>query len=257
MQFLNLNFYSKDKRVIARADKYKVREYLKEKNSERYLPTLLASWESPEMVELDYLPKSFVLKTNNSSGNNSIMFVKDKSKFKNNKEFINEVRKIWENSKNQLKIFKNNCEYHYLKIKPKLIAQEYLSNFNGDKFIDYKFYCFNGKVDFISAEEGKVEGLKFRKYYNPDWSKSQVFFLDDLPEPSFEYKKPKNLSSMITLAEILSDKFPHMRVDLYEVNDLIYFGELTFTPDACLSKWGSIEMDKFYGYKIELRDFSK
>lgn len=252
MQYLNLYKYSKDKRVILRSDKYKVREFLKENNQEQYLTISYGVWEAPEMINLKSLPNSFVLKANNSSGNKAIMFVKDKSVFKSQKEFTLEVSKIWEYSKKKLIVFKKLCQYHYLKINPMIVAEEFLHNKNGAKFIDYKLYCFNGIVEFISAEEGKVEGKKYRTYYNSNWTKSDVKFKNDLPKPYYEYKRPINLDSMITFAEKVSKNFPHIRVDLYEVNNTLFFGEITFTPDRCLTKWGDLNLDRFYGDKINL-----
>jgi len=252
MQYLNLYKYSKDKRVILRSDKYKVREFLKGNNYEQYLTTSYGVWEAPEMINLKSLPNSFVLKANNSSGNKAIMFVKDKSVFKSQKEFTLQVSKIWEYSKKKLIVFKKLCQYHYLKIKPMIVAEEFLHNKNGAEFIDYKLYCFNGIVEFISAEEGKVEGKKYRTYYNSNWTKSDVTFKNDLPKPYYEYQKPINLDSMIIFAEKVSKDFPHIRVDLYEVNKTLFFGEITFSPDGCLTKWGDLNLDRFYGDKINL-----
>ena len=250
IQWLKLNHNTFDKSIIERADKYLVRNYLEKKNLGQYLVTLYGCWNRPEEIDWDKLPSKFVLKLNNGSGRKYIWFVKDKKHFSVN-EFERKVKK-----RMAVKFGHKLGQFHYGKIPTKIIAEEYLEERSCRSIRDYKFYCFDGKIAFFSVEEGRQEGLHTRDYYNLDWEKSPVDFFNDVARPHDPYAKPENFQQMVSLAETLSIGYPHVRVDLYCVNGVVYFGELTYTPENGFSQWKPRSLDFEFGKLMDIHNIT-
>ncbi len=250
IQWLKLNHNTFDKRIIERADKYLVRNYLERKKLGQYLVTLYGCWNKPEEIDWDKLPSKFVLKLNNGSGRKYIWFVKDKKDFSVRK-FERKVKK-----RMAVKFGHQLGEFHYGKMPTKIIAEEYLEESSCCPIRDYKFYCFHGKIAFLSVEEGRYEGLHTRDYYNLDWEKSPVDFFNDVAHPHTPYTKPENFQQMVALAETLSIGYPHIRVDLYCVNGTVYFGELTYTSDNGFTQWKPQSLDFEYGKLMNIHDIN-
>ena len=247
IQWLKLNDHLNDDKVIARADKYAVRKFIEEKGLTEHLVTLYGCYERPEDIDWEKLPHQFVLKLNNGSGPDYRWFVKNKATF-NVSRFEAEARKT---------MFKKYGyilgEFHYGKIPPKIIAEEYLID-QHHTFKDYKFYCFHGKVEFLSVEEGKTEGHNVIEYYDTKWEKYPVNFFNDYPRPESSFNRPDNLKHMVLIAETLSQGYPHIRVDLYNVNGHIFIGELTYTPESGFVEWKPRSLDFKYGRLMDLRN---
>ncbi|MDG1462571.1 MAG: ATP-grasp fold amidoligase family protein, partial [Gammaproteobacteria bacterium] len=179
------------------------------------------------------------------SGSNYIRFVENREAF-SKQQFETDIAKLkgspcgWALG-----------EFHYAAIPLKIMAEEYL--INGDEpILDYKFYCFHGEVAFISAEQGKVKGRAFRDYYDLNWQRSHVDFFYDHPRPYKLFSKPKNFERMLKMARSLSEGYPHLRVDLYNLDGRIYFGELTYAPENGLTRWKPQSLDFEYGQRIDL-----
>lgn len=201
-------------------DKYCVREWVKNKIGEEYLIPLLGVWEKASDIDYNLLPDKFVLKTNNGSGTNII--VTDKNKL--NKKVANETLDYW--------LKRPFCflgyEMHYKDISPLIIAEKYMKpDFGEEDIRDYKFICFNGVPYFCWVDLDRNHGHK-RKVYNLNWE----------PEPwtvgpygwcDIDIEKPKSFSKMIEIAKVLCKGFAYVRVDLYEIEEKVYFGEMTFT----------------------------
>ena len=249
MQWLKLNINSNNPKVIERADKFLVRNYIKEMGFSEHLVTLYGVYDKPEEIDWNTLPQRFVLKLNNASGPNYRWFVEDKSTFSISK-FTSQA-----NSRLHDKYGSKYGEFHYGKIPPKIIAEEYLED-SRDSFIDYSFYCFHGKVVFLSVEEGKREGRIGIEYYNTNWEKHPVDFFNDYPRVQNPFQKPANFDRMILIAETLSRGYPHLRVDLYNVGGHIYFGELTYTPESGFIEWNPVSLDYEYGKLIDIHNIS-
>lgn len=206
------------------SDKYKVREWVKEKIGEEYLIPLLGVWENFEDIDFSTLPDKFVLKTNHGSGTNYI--VKDKSKInlKQLKRLFNDWMKIDY-------AFNTGFEMHYSNIKPLIIAEKYIeSEYN--ELQDYKFLCFNNKPYYCWVDMNRYTSHT-RNVYDLDWNLQEwnQFTYGTYKEP---IEKPKNFDKMIEIAECLCKGFSHVRVDLYNVKGRIYFGEMTFTNGSGL-----------------------
>ena len=237
------------------ADKYRVREYIKEKGCEETLVKLYGAWENPEEIDFDSLPNRFVLKANNGCG--TVMIVKDKNKL-NRKKTIKTL-KSW------LKrpFGYSSAQLHYLDIKRCIIAEELLSKeaghdlFSPHSLVDYKVWCINGKPESILVTYDRTKNSLKMDLYTTNWERMQNEIIggkhyirntgDILP-------KPGCLTKMLEYAIKLSKEFPQVRVDFYIANDKIYFGELTlssgygyFTP----------EYYKYLGSKIDLSKLKK
>lgn len=209
------------------ADKYLVREYVKEKIGEKYLIKLFGVYDNVDEINYDILPNEFVLKCNHNSG--TVIICEDKKNLD-----INMVNEKLEGALAQ-NFYYVTREWHYKNIIPKIICEEKLKDIT-----DYKFHCFGGKVEYIEAIYGRFTDKRFN-VYNKNWE-LQPFTIgrpntDDLKE------KPLNFNEMIEVAEKLSAEFDYCRVDLYNNSGEIKFGEITFTPASGLDDL-PIEYDK-------------
>ena len=147
--------------------------------------------------------------------------------------------------------FRNGFELHYSLIPRKIIAEEYIENRDRDLF-DYKFWCFDGKVryiQFLSERYTNAHGAQMA-FYDRNWKKLDFVVAHPLDEKTIS--KPDNLASMIELAEKLSQGFSYVRVDFYDVNNRIFFGEMTFTPDSGSGRWDPAEMNMTIGSMLNL-----
>ena len=226
------------------ADKYLVRDWVKEKIGEQYLIPLLGVYDKFEEIDFEKLPNQFVIKCNHGCAYNII--VKDKTKLD-----LADVKAKLDKWMSENFAFKCGYELHYRDIKPKIIIEKYIENKGADDLYDYKFWCFDGKVAYIQfLSERNLSGLKMA-FYDKDWVKQTFVYSHPLDTKKIE--KPNNLDEMIRLAEILSKGFPHVRVDFYRLNDgTIYFGEMTFTSASGSCKWNEEQINLELGKMIKL-----
>ncbi|WP_224490272.1 ATP-grasp fold amidoligase family protein [Robertkochia flava] len=240
LQWLKLNYHNPMMTVCA--DKYEVRSYLSDKGYEDILGEIIGVYDKVEEIQLDSLPEKFVIKATHGSGWNLICT--DKSKI--NWFWWRKIFKIW--LKNN--IFWPGREWPYKNMKPRLIAEKYLTDKSG-QLMDYKFFCFNGKAHFIQANKGRGSIDHAQNFYDLEWN-IQPFGKDLKPRPDIEIEAPENLVRMIQIAEDLAGDFPFVRVDFYEVEDKIIFGEMTFYPKSGLPDFNPIEYDTILGEKLKL-----
>jgi len=224
------------------ADKYLVKNFIKKTIGEKYLIPLLKVWDSYEKIDFDSLPNKFVLKANHGSGMNVI--IHDKNKYN-----LNEIKNITKKWMNINYAFFYGFELHYMNIKPKIMAEMYYDNFNGDLF-DYKIYCFDGRVESIAFLSGKK---KFRRiaFFDPQWNR--LNYTDTYPAFEYEIPKPERLNEMIEISQKLSKGFAFARVDLYILNNGdIKFGEITFSPGSGTIDFNPPEQNRIFGDMIKL-----
>lgn len=227
-KILWLSLYSDISEWSRLADKYAVRDYVQEKGLSGTLVKLYGVWKSAEEIDWNELPDSFVMKTTNGSGTNLI--VPDKSKLDIQKA-IKLVDK-WVHTK----IATTTTEFHYQNIKPQIIAEEFLLNPQCDAefsetLIDYKIWCFNGKAYYIWACSNRMNASTEVALFDREWNyhPEMSVFTEHYKEQVKLVPKPNNLKGMLETAEKLSEGFPVVRVDLYNLEGIIYFGEMTFT----------------------------
>lgn len=241
-----LNWYKLNYRtdlMTKAADKYSVREYVKSKGLDHILTKLYAVYDKPEEINMNLLPNEFVMKTTNGSGTN--YFCYDKENFNLNK--IKNELEIWLGRN----VYGSGREWCYKNIKPRIVVEEVLkdetSDFSGIN--DYKILCFNGQPEYIILDVDRFIGHK-RNIYDLNWKNLKV--LTDKPAINREVSRPENLDELLEVATILSQDFPFVRVDLYSVNNKVYFGELTFYPWTGYIQFEPDEFDFILGHKFTL-----
>ena len=227
-KILWLKLYSDTSKWTELADKYKVREYVENLGLENILVKLYGVWDNVEDINFEELPNSLIFKVNNGDGLGTFKIISD---LKNeNKTALKRLFKKWLLRK---KVGAGSGEPHYKLIPPKIIAEELLPfPENKNSVNDYKIWCINGNPKYIwvcQERDKSCNGIKVMTY-DTDWR----------PHPevsvfSSDYKRgeiiprPENLEKMLKIASKLSSGFPIVRVDLYNIDGKIYFGEMTFT----------------------------
>lgn len=229
------------------ADKYLVREFVKERGCKEILIKLLGVYDSPSEINFKKLPKKFVLKWNFGCGLNILCHDKNKLDEEETKKKLKKWRKN--------KFYIKSSELHYKKIKKKIICEELIGDNTTHQIDDYKFYCFDGNAYCVMVCVGRdsIKNQKPRFYFfdkDYKWLKINKQSLDGVCD--FDLSKVKNIDKMFEYAEKLSQGFKFVRVDLYNVNGKIYFGELTFTPSAGVDTGYTEEGNKLLGDKINL-----
>ena len=205
-------------------DKFNVREFLKNKGLENILIPLIGKYESIQDVNFDKLPDSFVIKTTHGGGGLNVVICQDKSKLK-----IEEIKEKLYFQPNKTKKMSMGREWAYIGLVPGIVVEELLVNKENPEagVNDYKIFCYNGKPEYLVVDVDRYIGHK-RNFYKADWTRMDVS--SDCPQADKDIPKPENFEKMLSIASKLSSDFPFVRVDLYNVNGKIYFGELTFYP---------------------------
>lgn len=231
-------------------DKYLVRDFIRERLGEEYLIPLIGAWDSPDEIDFDALPNQFVLKCNHNSGL-GMYICKDKSKLD-----VEAVKKELRRGLAQ-DYYLMGREWPYKNVPRKIICEEYIEDSCGE-LSDYKFFCFDGKIDCVMIVAGRAKNQAKFYYMNKDWKVLPYGRLTrSLPE-DFTLPKPINLEEMFQVAEKLSCGFPHVRIDLYNVDGRIYFGEFTLYSQSGFEDGFDYKSDKHLGDQIVLpRKYNK
>lgn len=243
LQWIKINYRFPLQTVVS--DKYAVRDYVKSKIGEEYLIPLLGEWTNFDEIDFEELPEQFVLKCNHDSG--GLLICQNRNNL--------DVAKVKKTFKRCLKsnFYYIGREYQYKNIKPRLICEQFVSN-NGKIPEDYKIYCFNGKADVILVCTDRFKSNSHRaKYYffDQNWNFLRYNKGDDIIDiPNL--KCPKNLNMMISIAEKLSEDFIFARIDLYNIDGRIYFGEITLSPNSGFDSDITRNTDELFGEKLKI-----
>ena len=237
LQWIKLN----DRRPLYTqiVDKYAVREYVQEKIGDEYLVPLLGKWDNPEDINFDRLPEQFVLKCNHDSG--SVIICDSKADF----DEVKAKKKLAQCLKRGTYIY--GREWPYKNVKPCIIAEQYLVDEETAELRDYKFFVFDGvvKAMFIATDRQSQERPTAFDFFDVEYN--HIDMRHGHPNAPYLPEKPLNFDKMKELAMKLSQDIPEVRVDFYEVNGKIYFGEMTlfhhggftpFDPDDYDALWG-------------------
>lgn len=240
MQWLKLNYHNPIQTICS--DKYEVREYITDKGYGHTLNELIQVVERVEDLDIKALPKQCVIKASHGSGWNFVCT--DTSKV--NWFIWKRIFRSWLRNN----IFWPGREWPYKHMKPRLIVEKFLKDDSG-QLMDYKFFCFNGEVHFVQANKGRDTAVHAQNFYDLDWN-ILPFGKDLAPMPEVNIPRPTCLNDMIDMARELCQPFPFVRVDLYETNGEIIFGELTFYPKSGLPDFIPAEYDTILGDKLSL-----
>lgn len=243
LQWLKLYYHRPD--LVTMVDKVTVKSYVASIIGDEYVVPLIGVWDNVNEIEWGNLPEQFVLKTNHDGGNYGVVICKDKKTFDKSKA----KRRLEKSLRRDT--FLLGREWPYKNISRKVFAEQYLNCENDEGMLDYKFMCFDGKVKllFVSSERESKTGVRF-DYFDTDFNHLEVHH--STSNASKRPRKPKNFELMKELAEKLSSGLPHVRVDFYEVNDKVYFGEYTFFSHGGWSAFYPEEYDYLLGSYIQL-----
>ena len=241
-----LKLYNRRPEYTKMVDKDAVKGYVASKIGEKHIIPTIGIWDTVENIEWEKLPEKFVLKTTHGGGGGGVIVC--------NKENLNR-EEIQLKLKKALKgdIYKGYREWPYKNVPHRIIAEKYLSPYPNEELTDYKWYCFNGipKYCQVIRDRHTQETIDF---YDTDWNLMEFVGLNpNVKNGKTPVSKPKNLIEQIRIATELSKNIPFLRVDLYEVNDKVYFGELTFFPASGLGKFTPKEWDIKLGDLIDLK----
>lgn len=240
-----LKVYGYKDEYVTMVDKLAVKKHVSYLIGNEYIIPTIASWKSVKDIDLSTLPSQFVLKTTHAGGGCGVVVCKDKKKFN-----FDEAKKLLELSMSMV-VGKEFRERPYYKVPKMLFAEQYMSDTSSD-LIDYKFYCFNGIPRYCQVIRDRhiKESIDF---YDMEWNLMPFVGLNpkckngNIPLP-----KPKCLFKMIDICRILSNNIPFARIDLYNINDHPYFGEITFYPGGGIGKFTPSNWDEKLGSLIVL-----
>lgn len=209
------------------ADKFAVRKYVKEKVGDQYLVPLFYSTLNPKDIVPENLPNTaFIIKANHDSSGG--IFVTDKNKI----NWLQVQKEL--NERMSKNYYWRSKERQYKNIKPRIIVEKLLQDKNGNIPFDYKLHCFNGKVRMIQVDMGRGTDHHYRNWYSVDWIREPYQW--DMPNKDggftesskYDIEKPQTLAKMIELSKTMAKDFCYVRVDWYDVDGELFFGELTF-----------------------------
>jgi hypothetical protein len=221
-------------------DKITAKDYATKMLGSEYVVPLLGVWDKPEDIDFDSLPDKFVLKTNHSGGNTGVIVCKDKSKL--NKQDV--IKKLNKSLKTDISV--SLREWVYKDMKKQVFAEELLESSTGE-IDDYKFYCFDGYADAVLVCVDRQIGEPKFYFFDENWQLKRYNKRGKEAPIDFTLPRPENLDEMFRIARLLSKGIPHLRVDLYNVDGKIYFGETTFFTTSGFDANRLPEADLYFG----------
>ena len=239
--------YYKNPLMTKVADKIQLRDYVKQIIGKQYLIKSLGIYNTPKEIDFNNLPNQFVIKVNWGSGQNII--VKNKKQL----DIPQTIAQLEQWIKPESNHYYDFFEWCYKDMKPQIIIEEYIQQLNNDLY-DYKFLCYNGKVNKLFVVSDRFKN-KYFDFYDNDWN--HLPFERLYHNSPKGITKPQNLKEMISIAEKLSKPFPFVRVDLYSIQNQIYIGELTFYPGNGVELFSPEKWDYTLGQDFTLPQKSK
>lgn len=244
--WLKLN--NRDPLLTLCSDKYRVREYIKECGLEDILIPQIAVYDNAKEIDFSAFREETILKCNHGSGENFFITPGTKIHEKSIRKKLNYALKQ--------KYYLISREWNYKNIEPKIVADKVLRDRNGKLPFDYRFLCFDGEPklllvdDQVLCDDGSYNSGYPRNVYDIDFRLLPVKITREVSERTME--KPQNYDRMVEIARTLSKPFPHCRVDLYNLDGNIYFGEITFYHAGCCNRIEPEEWDYKMGSWIDL-----
>lgn len=245
IQWIKLNKCKDDALIIQCADKFRVREYVKDCGLEHILNPLYETYHTASEINWDELPQKFVLKWNYGCGGNVICDDKSKLDIPATIKDLDKFEKV---------------KFHLIAYEPqydikdkRILCEHFIETETGAQPVDYKFYCFNGEAKYVLCCYGRGQQDKPAFYFfDKEW-KLQRLNKQGLAAPDdFTMPKPEGMDKLFEYAEILSKPFPFVRADFYLENGKAYFGELTFTPGGGFDKGRLPSTDLLFGQMVHI-----
>ena len=237
-----LKLYNRRPEYTTMVDKYAAKEYVAGIIGEEHIIPTLGVWDSFDEIDFAALPDQFVLKPTHDSG--SVVVCRDKSRLDKDK-----ARELLTKSLNN-DFYLQGREWPYKNVPRRIIAEKFLIEAGG--LTDYKFTCFDGEVDNVMGCYERSSGVTKFYFFDKDWNLLRLNRRGKQAPEGFTMPKPKNVERMFEIASVLSKGLPYVRVDMYNIDGHIYFGELTFFPDCGYDTNLLPETDSLFGGKIKL-----
>lgn len=239
-----IKLYDHNPLMVVCSDKYRVYEYLKLLDLEYLFIDIIKVYNDPNEINFSELPNDFIIKMNNMSGHN---FIINQNIDKNETEIKKHFKAIFKRN-----FYKLHREWAYKNIEPLVIVQKIIENKDKSPLVDYKFYCFEGRVEYFGVSIGEYDHHVRNHKYDRNLNSIDYLFKKESSLSSNEISLPSNIKEMISIADKLSKPFHHVRVDLYNVDGRIYFGELTFYCNGGYIDIDNKDMDLKIGSLIKL-----
>lgn len=231
-----LKLYDRREEFTTMVDKYAVKQYIAERIGEKHIIPLIGVWDCFEEIDFEKLPNQFVLKCTHDS--HGVIICEDKKKLD-----IKQARdKITSCIKRNF--FYYGREWPYKNVKPRIIAEKYM----GSNLSDYKVLCFEGEPRIIEVHQDRGTEKYTQSFYDVSWEKSFI----TQGKGAELVPKPITLDLMLKYSKILSKGIHHIRVDWYEVNGQLYFGELTLFDGSGFVPFDKKEYDVYLGSLINI-----
>lgn len=245
LQWLKLNYHNPLCTTLS--DKISAKKYLSSIIDVKYIPKLLGVWDTFEEIDFSILPEKFVIKTNHDCGGNVICLNKKNFNFEDAKKKIKEHLNT--------NYFWHNREWPYKNIKPKVFVEEYLDS--DEPLVDYKFYCFDGKPIYFMYSVGEYSHKSLNHKFNISCESIDHLFKKKPSLPLNSIKIPQNFDEMLGIVNKICSGFPHVRVDLYNINGNVYVGEMTFFTNGGYVNILDKKFDLYLGSLIPLKKYEE
>lgn len=245
LQWLKLYYHNPI--IPSLVDKITVKDYISQLIGDSHIIKTYGTWNSFDEIDFNKLPGQFVLKTNHIGGGDGIILCKDKSSLdkENAREVLSRCLRI--------NMYNSTREWPYKTIKPQIIAEQLLETSDGMDLQDYKFYCFDGIPKVLLIASNRYSSHNYN-YLDMDFNPLPIVSVCGKPIDVSQLKKPDNFEELKHIAATLSKGFPHVRVDLYSVDNKAFFGELTFFDSSGYDNMSSDVTDLEWGKWITLPD---
>lgn len=239
-----LKLYDRNPKYTMMVDKYAVKSYVASLIGEEHIIKTLGVWNSFDEIDFDSLPEQFVLKCTHDSG--GLVICTDKSKLDLNKA----RKKINKSLANDY--YMQNREWPYKDVPRRIIAEEYMVDESGYELKDYKFFAFDGCVKAMFVASDRMSAAEETKFDFFDMNFNHLPFTNGHPNSKRPIEKPATFDEMKKYSEVLSKGLPEARIDFYDINGMVYFGEITFFHWSGFQKFEPMEWDEKFGEWIVL-----
>lgn len=243
-----LKIYNRNSIYTQMVDKFAVKNYVSDLIGEKYIIPTLGVWNNFDDIDFNSLPDKFVLKCTHDSG--GVVICKNKKEF-NLLEAKNKIERSLKRN-----FYWYGREWPYKNVIPRIIAEKYISDGGNldSELTDYKFFCFNGKVDNVMVCLDRDSGFTKFYFFTPDWELLRINKRGKAAPANFTLPRPDCLDEMVNVAKTLSEGLPFARIDLYQSNKKVYFGEITFFPDSGLDSNVLPETDLKWGHLLKINN---
>lgn len=231
------------------SDKYEMKQVIKDTWGVEYAIPTIALYEHVSEIDWDQLPNQFVIKCTHDSG--SLIICRDKETFNTAEAEEKLSKKLRQN------FYRTNQEWAYKTIKPRIIVEPLLCNKDGSELVDYKFYSYGGKLCYFMVSYGETRHLGKNLKFSPSCECIDYLFKKEPTMPLSDVRLPSNINKMIQMAEEFCKDFPHIRIDMYNVDGHIYVGEFTFYTNGGYISMCNEEYSKSLADLIDISKISQ